>query len=136
MFRMEHGNHIIYCILDFPYLQELSFLPFKKSGVPREELFLITKIISSYYKNADEQIDATLKRLDVSYFDLLLFHQPYGKVKSIGVCNFIEKDMEKLLSYAKIKPVLIQNECHPYYAQTEMRKKYEKDHIRMEAWFP
>ena len=40
-----------------------------------------TKIISSYYKNADKQIDATLKRLDVSYIDLLLLHQPYGDVK-------------------------------------------------------
>ena len=124
----------------------------KKSGVPREEITLVTKLFPNTYKNADEQIDATLERLGVDYVDILLLHQPYGKVemawksaekavrdgkvKAIGVCNFLAKDMDKLLEYATIKPVLIQNECHPYYSQKDLRDRYRKEGISIEAWYP
>ena len=124
----------------------------KKSGVPREEITLVTKLFPNTYKNADEQIDATLERLGVDYVDILLLHQPYGKVemawksaekavrdgkvKAIGVCNFLAKDMDKLLEYATIKPVLIQNECHPYYSQKDLRNRYRKEGISIEAWYP
>lgn len=124
----------------------------KKSGLPREEIFLVTKIFPNHYACAAEQIDATLRMLDVDYVDLMLLHQPFGevdtawkaceqavrdgKVKGIGVCNFIEEDMEKLLSYATIKPALIQNECHPYFAQNDMMLKYGADGIPIEAWYP
>lgn len=124
----------------------------KKSGVPREEITLVTKLFPGSYKEADMEIDATLRRLDLDYIDILLLHQPYGKVeqgwksaekavrdgkvKAIGVCNFQEKDMEKLLSYATIKPVFIQNECHPYYAEKDLIERYKEDSIHMEAWYP
>lgn len=119
----------------------------KKSGVAREEIFLTTKLFPCSYKQADQEIDATLKRLDVDYIDLLLLHQPYGdvknawqaleravrdgKVRSIGVSNFEPKDLKKLLTYATIKPALLQCECHPYHAMEEMRKD-----IQIEAWYP
>ena len=124
----------------------------RKSGVPREEIFLATKLFPSSYREADTQIDATLKRLQVEQIDLLLLHQPFGrvrqawqsleravcggKVRAIGVCNFTQRDMDRLLSYAEIKPVLIQNECHPYHAQRELQEAYARDGIRMEAWYP
>lgn len=119
----------------------------KKSGVPREEIFLTTKLFPCSYKEADQAIDATLKRLDVDYIDLMLLHQPYGdvknawqaleravkagKVRSIGVSNFEPKDMKKLLSYAVIRPALLQCECHPYHAMDDVRKD-----IPIEAWYP
>ena len=119
----------------------------KRSGVPREEIFLTTKLFPCSYKEADKEIDATMKRLDVEYIDLLLLHQPYGdvknawqaleravragKVRSIGVSNFEPKDMKKLLSYAVVKPALLQCECHPYHAMDELRQE-----IQIEAWYP
>jgi len=124
----------------------------KKSGVPREEIFLTSKLMPAVYKKADENIDATLTRLDVDYIDLMLLHQPYGavenawkqlekaveqgKIKAIGISNFDEKQISKLLSYASIKPAILQTECHPYFAEKEARSKYIKDGIRVEAWYP
>ena len=124
----------------------------RKSGVAREEIFLVTKLFPNTYKNASAQIDRTLKMLQVSYIDLLLLHQPYGKVetvwkaceaavssgtvKAIGVCNFTEKDMDRLLAYARIKPVLMQNESHPYHSDKQIADKYARYGIRLEAWYP
>lgn len=119
----------------------------KKSGIPRDEVYLTTKLFPCSYKEADRQIDATLKRLDVDHIDLMLLHQPYGDVKaawqaleravragklrSIGISNFEPKDTKKLLSYAAIKPALLQCECHPYHAMDDVRKD-----IQIEAWYP
>lgn len=110
-------------------------------------IFVPTKLFPCSYKQADKEIDATLKRLDTDYIDLLLLHQPYGdvknawqalerafkdgKVRSIGVSNFEPKDLKKLLSYAAVKPALLQCECHPYHAMDEMRKE-----LPIEAWHP
>ena len=122
----------------------------KKSGVKREDIYLTSKIFPCNFKDAANAIDSTLIRLDTDYLDLLLIHQPYGnikaawkdfevavkagKVRSIGVSNFTEKDMEELLSYAEIRPVLNQIECHPYCVQDYIRERY-KD-IKVEAWYP
>lgn len=119
----------------------------KRSGVAREEIFLTTKLFPCSYKDANREIEATLKRLDTDYIDLLLLHQPYGdvknawqaleqalkagKVRSIGVSNFEPKDLKKLLSYAVIKPALLQCECHPYHAMDDMRNE-----LPIEAWYP
>lgn len=83
-----------------------------------------------------------LKRLDTPYIDLLLLHQPFGdvlgawkdmekavelgKVKSIGLSNFEEYHFEDIMENAKIKPVLMQVECHPYYQQVELKEKLDK----------
>ncbi len=123
-----------------------------KSGVPREEIFLSSNVFPGYYKKIPEVVEATLKRLGVDYLDLFLLHQPYGDVKkawqdlekeveagrirSIGISNFSEKDTDRLLGYAKIKPVLNQVECHPYLSQDALREHHRKHGILLEAWYP
>lgn len=93
-----------------------------------------------------------LKRLDTPYIDLLLLHQPFGdvlgawkdmekavelgKVKSIGLSNFEEYHFEDIMENAKIKPVLMQVECHPYYQQVELKEKLDKYDIKLECWYP
>ena len=126
----------------------------KNSGVSRDEIFLASKIwCTEYkYKKAIAAIDATLSRLGVDHLDLLMLHQPFGRVDEawraaeegvkagkigmLGVSNFDEDDLEKLLSYCTVKPVLDQVECHPY-CQRRTLNAYLKTHgILLESWYP
>ena len=126
----------------------------KKAGVPREELILTTKLWPTEFKyqKAKAQIDATLKRLDTDYVDIMLLHQQYGdvlgawkaleegvregKIKTLGVSNFDEMHLIKLLANCTIKPAIIQVECHPYYQQTAIRELLKKENIVLESWYP
>ena len=126
----------------------------KKSGIPREEIFLTSKLWHNEGGEGvtSQAIDRMLKRLDVSYIDLLLIHWPIGdycgawkdmekavqegKVKSIGLSNFIGKHLENILKIAKIMPVVDQVECHPYAPCDDLRKELDKIHCYIEAWSP
>ena len=126
----------------------------KKSGIPREEIFVTSKLWVTEYGQGRtySQIDKMLKRLDLEYIDLLLLHFPFrdyigaykdlekayeeGKVKSIGISNFENQKLEELCDQAKIKPVLNQVELHPYYQQNDLRKRMEKYNTKIEAWAP
>ena len=126
----------------------------KKSGIPREEIFLTSKL---WHNECGEgitsgAIDRMLKRLNVSYLDLLLIHWPIvdycvdwkdmekevqeGKVKSIGLSNFMGEHLENILKIAKIMPAVDQVECHPYAPCDELRKELDKIHCYIEAWSP
>ena len=123
----------------------------KASGIPREEIFVETKLWPSVYTDP-EAINKTLKRLDLEYIDLLLLHQPAGdyitgykmmetalkegKVKSIGISNFYDERLDNLLNNAEIKPAVTQVETHPYYPQTEMKEKLNEYGTKIQAWFP
>ena len=123
----------------------------KKSEVPREEIFVSTKLWPSVYKKTDA-IEKTLERLDLEYIDLLFLHQPVGdwkqgykqlekaykegKIKAIGISNFEGKYIKELLEICEIKPQVIQVECHPYFPQEDLRKDIEKEDIKIMSWYP
>ena len=126
----------------------------KKSGIPREQIFLTSKL---WHNECGEgitakAIDRMLKRLDTTYLDLLLIHWPVGdycgawkdmeraveagKVKSIGLSNFMGKYLEDILKIAKILPAVDQVECHPYAPCDDLRKELDKINCKIEAWSP
>ena len=123
----------------------------RESNVPREDVFLSTKLWPSEYENPNA-VDETLERLDVEYVDLLYIHQPAGnwlagyrqlekayregKAKSIGISNFEGEYIAKLETKWEIVPQFVQVEAHPYFPQEELRKTLDKHGIRLMAWYP
>ena len=123
----------------------------RESGVPREEIFLSTKLWASEYEN-ENAVDETLERLGVEYVDLLYIHQPAGnwlagyrqlekayrngKAKAIGISNFEGKYIAELETKWEIAPQFIQVEAHPYFPQDELRVTLDKYGIRLMTWYP
>lgn len=129
----------------------------KNSSVPREELFITTKVWNGDqgYESTLRAYDESLERLGLEYVDLYLIHWPTpkfdqyvetfkameklykdGRVKSIGVCNFEIEHLERLLTECEVKPVLNQVECHPYLVQQDLKDFCAKHDILIEAWSP
>lgn len=126
----------------------------KESGVPREQIWLTSKLWPSEYGDADAAIDRMLERLGTDYIDLLYVHQPMGdwrsawrameravasgKVRSLGLSNFDAADSlyTAAMEWAKIKPAVMQIECHPYAQRTKWTERLAADSIVLEAWFP
>ncbi len=123
----------------------------KKSGIDRSEIFLETKLWPSFYED-DDAIEKTLKRLDTDYIDLMILHQPAGnyiegykklekaykegKLKSIGISNFNEEEIQEILDKCEVKPALIQVESHPYFPRIELNKYLKKHNIVLQSWYP
>lgn len=126
----------------------------KNSGVPREELFVTTKIWieNTTYEGVLNSFEDSLKRLDMDYVDLLLLHQPYndtfgawrameelleeGKVRSIGVSNFSADQVINLASFNKVVPHMNQIEVNPFHQQTEYLELLKSEGIIPEVWAP
>ncbi|MCP9612802.1 aldo/keto reductase [Coprobacter tertius] len=126
----------------------------KRSGVPREELFITTKlwIQDAGYENAQKAFQASLSRLQLDYLDLYLIHQPYGDIygswrameklyqdgliKAIGVSNFDDDRIMDLIIHNKVKPAVNQVETHPFFQQTETEKFLKDNDVQMESWGP
>ena len=123
----------------------------KKSGLPREEIFLETKLWPSFYEQPDA-VEKTLERLETDYIDLMLIHQPAGnyiagyrlmeeayqagKVKAIGLSNFTQAQIREILDVCEIKPTVLQTEVHPYSQEKELKAFLDKEGIVIQAWYP
>lgn len=126
----------------------------KKCGVPREELFVTSKlwIQDAGYENTKKAFQASLDKLGLTYLDLYLIHQPFndyygswrameelyeqGKIRAIGVCNFYPDRLADLCLNAKIVPAVNQVELHPFFAQNQALDTMKEFHIQAEAWGP
>lgn len=124
----------------------------KELNIPREEIFITTKLYPNQYSNAAEAIELALKKLDVEYIDLMLLHHPgngdieaykvmeeyvkKGKIHSIGLSNYYIEEMEEFLPQVSITPALVQNEIHPYYQESEVIEYMHSKGIAIEAWYP
>lgn len=125
-----------------------------QSGIPRQELFLTTKIwiANSGYERAKRSIDDSLRRLRTDYVDLMLIHQPFGdyygtwrameealragKLRAIGVSNFFADRLIDLCHNADIRPAVNEVETHVFHQQKELHRIMERYGIVHEAWAP
>lgn len=125
-----------------------------KSGIPREDIFLTTKVwIEHYgYEETKKSVIESLRKLKTNYIDLVLLHQPFsdvygawraledlyaqGVIRAIGISNFYPDRMVDLCSFARIKPMVNQVETHPHNQQIEAQKWMEKYGVQIEAWAP
>ena len=126
----------------------------EKSGIPREEIFLTTKVwIEHYsYEKTKTSVYESMRKLKTDYIDLVLLHQPFadvygawraleelydeGKLRAIGISNFYPDRMVDICSFARIKPMVNQVETHPHNQQIEAQKWMEKYGVQIEAWAP
>lgn len=125
-----------------------------KSGIPREEIFLTTKVwIEHYgYDECRASVLESLRKLKTDYIDLCLLHQPFsdvygayraledlmaeGKIRAIGISNFYVDRMVDIASFARVKPAVNQIEIHPHHQQNEQLEWANKYGIQLEAWAP
>lgn len=126
----------------------------EKSGIPRKEIFLTTKVwIEHYgYEQAKASVLESMEKLRTDYLDLVLLHQPFadyygayraledlyeaGKLRAIGISNFYPDRMVDIASFARIRPMVNQVEVHPLHQQDEAKQWLDKYGIQMEAWAP
>ena len=125
-----------------------------KCGLPREEFFITTKvwISNAGYEKAKASIEESLKKLQISYIDLLLIHQPFGdyygtyrameeaykegKVRAIGVSNFYPDRYLDINHFAEIKPAVNQVETHIFQQQKIAKEYLKKNGTQIESWGP
>ena len=126
----------------------------KKSQVPREELFITTKlwIQSNGYQDTKKAFETSLKKLQLDYLDLYLIHQPFGdvygewrameelykegKIRAIGVSNFQPDRLMDLVVHNEIVPAVNQIETHPFHQQTTAQQFLLENNIQIESWGP
>ena len=126
----------------------------QKSGVPREDIFLTTKVwIEHYgYEQAKASVLESMRKLQTGYLDLVLLHQPFsdaygawraleelyeeGKIRAIGISNFYADRMVDFASFNRIKPVINQVEVHIFNQQKNAKEWADKYGIQLEAWAP
>ncbi|MCI7678207.1 MAG: aldo/keto reductase [Streptococcus orisratti] len=126
----------------------------QKSGLPREDFFITTKvwISNAGYEKAKASLDESLRKLQMDYIDLVLIHQPFGdyygtwraleeyykagKIKAIGVSNFYPDRLVDLASFNAILPMVNQVETHVFNQQIEAKKVSDEYGIQLESWGP
>ncbi len=125
----------------------------RESGIPREEIFVITKIYpGSDMQNPEESIQACIDRLNIGYIDMMLLHHPDpndvkaykameqfvkdGKIRSIGLSNWYVEELTEFLPQVDTVPALVQNEIHPYYQENDVIPFIQEKGIVVQGWYP
>jgi 2,5-diketo-D-gluconate reductase A len=126
----------------------------KKSGVPREEIFVTTKvwIQDAGYENTKKAFEKSMTRLQLEYLDLYLIHQPFGdvygswraieelyregRIRAIGVSNFQPDRVMDLITHNEVVPAVNQIETHPFCQQIETQKFLQENNVQIESWGP
>lgn len=124
----------------------------RDSGVPREEVFITTKLYPNQYDNADRAIDEALRRLDTGYIDIMLLHHPAhndaaaygaieravrdGRVRCAGVSCYYIREIDRFLPKVSLAPALVQNELHPYYQDSRATQYLQGLGLAVQAWYP
>ena len=126
----------------------------RPSGVPRKDIFVTTKLYRNQYSHPGRAIDEALRKLDIGYIDLMLLHHPganevtayreiekaieAGKIRSAGISCYYIRETDAFLKKVSIPPVLIQNEIHPYYQDTDVVRHIQSlpQKIAVQSWYP
>lgn len=124
----------------------------RDSGIPREEIFVITKIYPSQFDEPEAAIDLALEKLDIGYVDMMLLHHPgdndikaykamekyvkEGKICSIGLSNWYVEELEEFLPQITITPAVVQNEIHPFYQENDVIPYIQEKGIVVQGWYP
>ena len=121
-------------------------------GIPREEIFVITKIYPNQFSDPEVAIDMALNKLDIGYIDMMLLHHPgtndvkayqamekyveQGKIRSLGLSNWYVEELTEFLPQVTITPALVQNEIHPYYQEQDVVPFIQEKGIVVQCWYP
>ncbi|MDU1279519.1 MAG: aldo/keto reductase [Clostridium sp.] len=126
----------------------------KKCNVPREELFITTKvwISNAGYEKAQTSIEESIKKLQLEYLDLVLIHEPFndyygtyrameemykdGNIRAIGVSNFYPDRLVDLIKFNEVVPAINQVETHPFNQQVKAKEIMDKYGVQIESWAP
>lgn len=124
----------------------------RESYIPREDIFVITKLYPSQYADPETAINEALAKLNINYIDMMLLHHPgkddvkaykamelaqkQGSVNSLGLSCFYEEELERFLPQINVLPALVQNELHPYYQDAHATEYIQRAGIIVQAWYP
>ena len=124
----------------------------RNSGIPREEIFVITKLYPNQFSDPETAIEQALEKLDIEYIDMMLLHHPgtddvkaykamekavsEGKIRSVGLSNWYVEELEDFLPQVSITPALVQNEIHPYYQENDVIPYIHDLGIVVQGWYP
>ena len=124
----------------------------RNSGIPREEIFVITKLYPNQFSVAEAAIEEALVKLDIDYIDMMLLHHPGtddveaylamekavadGKIRSLGLSNWYVEELEEFIPQINIMPALVQNEIHPYYQENDVIPYIHGLGIVVQGWYP
>lgn len=124
----------------------------RNSGIPREDIFVITKLYPNQFADPEAAIEEALDQLDIEYIDMMLLHHPEmatwrltlqwekaaaeGKIRSLGLSNWYVEELEEFLPQVNITPALVQNEIHPYYQENDVIPYIHSLGIVVQGWYP
>ena len=124
----------------------------RESGIPREDIFVITKLYPNQFAEPEKAINDAIEKLNLGYIDMMLLHHPGtddvkaykamekavadGKIRSIGLSNWYVEKLEEFLPQVSITPALVQNEIHPYYQENDVIPYIQKLGIVVQGWYP